>query len=405
MLSKILVASALSSGALLVPAHAQTPVAPQNAPRQSVKSGYELLAEAGAKILPDYSVYEKMPAAEKLQKQRLIVARNAPALQLLREALQKPIAVPLSTNIAEIPALRVGARVRELARQLDLESDVRFADGDFAGAINSKLDSVELGIAFENGPVLASLVGIAMEAIGRRNIEKSAARLNPEQLHAAATRLVALEARRPAFAAVLQRELLEKQSYYPAMLAATLKTVRGNPAAPQDDTFSAADYLVLEKLSPQTLTSNLARAYSPRIANARLPFASASDSAIPADLDPLSRLSILALPVREQRFPLERSVAQNRLLIAALELRALKLESGSYPTQFNAPLDPFSPDAKPLVYKKTATGFLLYSVGPDGKDDSAGEIQTVETGEDTGAKTVTARLAPNSTGDIVQNPF
>jgi len=170
MIPKVFLVSAVLSGVLLIPVQAQTPAGGQNAPRQTDKSGYELLIEAGKLISPDYSIYEKIPAAEKLKKQRLIVARNAPALQRLREALQKPIEVPLTKNVAEVPALRVGARVRELARQLDLESDVRFADGDYAGAMDSKLDSIELGIAFQNGPVLASLVGVAMESIGRRDI-------------------------------------------------------------------------------------------------------------------------------------------------------------------------------------------------------------------------------------------
>jgi len=206
------------------------------------------------------------------------------------------------------------------------------------------------------------------------------------------------------YEATLRRELLEKQSYYPAMLADTQKRAREKPAPRGDDVFSTADYAALDNLSLQVLESNLTRAFAPAIENAALPFAAARDLPRLTDLDPLSRL-VMPLPVRQSRFPRERSVAQNRLLIAALELRAQKLESGSYPTQFNAPLDPFSPDAKPLVYKKTAMGYLLYSVGPDGKDDGAGEIQTVETNEDTGAKTVTARLAPNSTGDIVQSAF
>jgi len=32
------------------------------------------------------------------------------------------------------------------------------------------------------------------------------------------------------------------------------------------------------------------------------------------------------------------------------------------------PNDPFV-EKKPLIYKKTAKGYLLYSVGPDGVDD------------------------------------
>jgi hypothetical protein len=77
------------------------------------------------------------------------------------------------------------------------------------------------------------------------------------------------------------------------------------------------------------------------------------------------------------RFFYERNVTENRLLHAALELCALKLESGAYPPTFAAPIDPFS-DNQPLIYKRDGDKYQLYSVGPDGKDNNAAPIQTTE---------------------------
>ncbi len=51
--------------------------------------------------------------------------------------------------------------------------------------------------------------------------------------------------------------------------------------------------------------------------------------------------------------------------------------------------------------KRAGDAFVLYSVGPDGIDNDGAEIQTVLTDRETGARRVTDRLSPDSTGDIV----
>jgi hypothetical protein len=71
-----------------------------------------------------------------------------------------------------------------------------------------------------------------------------------------------------------------------------------------------------------------------------------------------------------------RSVAALRLVMTELAVRGYEAKNGKPPTALAelvpawlpaVPLDPFS--NRPMVYRVTTNSFLLYSVGPDGKDD------------------------------------
>lgn len=101
----------------------------------------------------------------------------------------------------------------------------------------------------------------------------------------------------------------------------------------------------------------------------------------------------------------ERDIVIHRLWIAALWLHAHKLETGAYPAQFDAGADPFSPNLAPLIYRRDGDKYLLYSVGPDGKDNDGADALTIVNDPKTGAKTVSDRLTPDSSGDIVAPVF
>ena len=129
-------------------------------------------------------------------------------------------------------------------------------------------------------------------------------------------------------------------------------------------------------------------------------FAAKTEAPLTAN-NPLTFFSAEFVSADYTRFYAPRQTVENRLLIAALRLRASKLESGQYPATFDAGTDPFSPDLAPLIYKRAGDSYVLYSVGPDGKDENGAEIQTLVTDKKTGVKKVSDRLAPDSTGDIL----
>jgi len=381
MTSKHFLLCAVLSGAFLSPVRAQTT---QNTAQ---KSGYELLVEAGQKVIVKRGVYDEVAPAEKLRRERASIARNAPALALMRQALRQPIAVPQRAPEKLFPRF---ARIRELARQLALESDVRFADGDFVGAMNSKVDAMEMGAAISHGPLIAGLVGVAMEAIGRKDAEKPAAHLSAAQCRAIEARLQAIEARRFTLAQTLRNE----QSYTLYLQTGYLADMKTKKLAQivDDEFLNAQDIKQLQTLTLEKLAQDNARFFDALVIDADKPYSNTSPQLPPvSELNPFTRTNSLWAKGSGYRFDFARPVAQNRLLRVALELRARKLEHGAYPETFQTPLDPFSPNSKPLVYRRTATSYLLYSIGPDGVDD--------------GGKAVSERLQPTSRGDLVQAPL
>ncbi len=106
-----------------------------------------------------------------------------------------------------------------------------------------------------------------------------------------------------------------------------------------------------------------------------------------------------------------RADTENALLLTLLALRAYKLEHGIYPATLSAlapsylkavPNDPFALSG-PLSYSRTASGFLLYSVGPDGKNDGGKPIFDPTKPAPTVAGSLDQRyqIQPESQGDIV----
>lgn len=96
--------------------------------------------------------------------------------------------------------------------------------------------------------------------------------------------------------------------------------------------------------------------------------------------DDLGFHSIFSGPVEELNFTTEsvmREEAAKQLAVAAIALKRYQIKNGQYPSDLNllvpefvsgVPLDPV--DGKPLHYRLNADGtFLLYSIGPNGRDD------------------------------------
>jgi len=400
MLSKHLLICAALGGAFSSPLRAQAPNAVQNQPAQS---GYELLVEAKKKVSADYSIYDKISPEEKLKRERVVAARNAPALALLREALRAGISVPLAKTYDDTTNFKLYAGTRELPRQLSIESDVRLADSDFVGALGSKLDAQELAVQFGRGPLLTAFVGNAVESIGRTDFSQVAAHLDAPQCRAAAARLGAIEVKRPSFAEVLRAESEQTQTLLVSILPAVQKETQ-NPEIRKANDYSPEQVAQIAALTPEKLRADTTALFAPVIQHAAQPYAPAL-LLLPPTPDPLLEDSRSLLAQTKMRFAFTRGRAFNLLLKSALELRAQKLEGGSFPNVFQTPADPFSPDAEPLVYRKTKAGYLLYSVGPDGRDNGGADIQTIEVGELNGVKSVTDKLRSDSFGDIIQKPF
>ncbi len=379
------------------------------APAQATNlSGVETLKQAGKLLAADYSIYGRLPAPEKLKRERAVVARNAPALALVRRVIAAPNPVsplPPPLDPSDLgPCFGIGfnARNREFARQFAVESDVRAADGDFVSALNSRLDAMELGALVGRGTLLGGLAGVAIESIGTKDAEQFAAHLNAAQCRQAVTRLERIEARRATLTQVLRDEERAGTASETQWLAA-IKVENGQPA--KDGDFpTAQDLAQLKALPAARIESDNARLFDALVQDAERPYSPIAP-ALPADLNPMARLTRDVFKDGAYRFSFARTAVRNRLLRAALTLRALKLDSGAYPDTFTAPVDPFSPTAAPLLYRKQGDGYLLYSVGPDGNDDGGAGLVLITTDASPTNTMIVDPSHAHATGDIVQAPF
>ena len=144
------------------------------------------------------------------------------------------------------------------------------------------------------------------------------------------------------------------------------------------------------------------------IANARRPYA----ALLPAPQEPGDLLCILYLtPFTTVRVRETDNRAQNALLETTLALHTYQLEHCFFPATLGSlvprylpsfPADPFALSG-PLRYKVQGKTYLLYSVGPDGKDDGGRPIFDATKPAPTASNRADSRryVYDTSKGDIV----
>jgi hypothetical protein len=213
----------------------------------------------------------------------------------------------MTTFLPDIQQLRV------LNRALAAEARLADGEGRHADAAGVYLDCVRLGDAAARGGLLVhELVGIAIRSTGLQGLARQLPHLNATELSELQTRLQQLSAEREPFAELLVREKMSAATSYPWTLRLTYQL---------DDSM----------IKPAIDASQ----------NARL-----------------------------------RSDAQLLLVQAEAAVRHYTLEHGAPPKSLSelvpryfetTPIDPYSD--RPLVYRRTADGYLLYSVGINGRDD------------------------------------
>ncbi|HEX8464192.1 MAG TPA: hypothetical protein VF627_06185 [Abditibacterium sp.] len=359
--------------------------------------------------------YEREDAARRVKQAKFLELHGAEALHLLRIALEKGIERPvIDGQPFDYDAGDHNYRryFGQLGQALMQESATRLAAGDAKGALESRLDCVELGVVTSDGSFSDLMMGASGQGGGRQKLGPIVALLDAASCRTAAARLAKIEAKRAPFA--VNVAVMSGFYFLRALKMLNDENVRKALASPErrfqfgyeDKGISEADARRVLALTPETLRQSIDRYYA-AIANTTLPFPQAQALRVPADLKFLDILDVPVLILKEpaQRFIYEQSVLENRLLIAALELRAIKLETGAYPSQFDAPIDPFSFPSQRLIYKLNDGKPQLYSVGPDGVDNGAAPPQTPWTDEETGKTTVRRGLSAEATGDISATLF
>ena len=310
---------------------------------------------------------------------------NAKAFQLLHQGFAYPYqASPVRSFYAnDFPTY---AKDRSLARVLGLQARVAAQKGDWYGSMQAALDCLQLGEEIPHGgSLIPMLVGAACEAIGRRQAWDAVEHLNADEARKAARRLEHIRADHVPFAETLQESKWTTQ-------ASLLETMRqpnwpgtgwntnGGAAASVENAATATRIRLTGK---RAIMAHYTQYMDQVIANAHQPYA--AHLPVPSvPNDPMNQMLISNTDNvwSDMRFNETYSDTQNVLLLTLLALRAYKLEHGSYPVALSAlvpgylkavPADHFALSG-PLCYKPKGAKYLLYSVGPDDKDDGGQPI-------------------------------
>jgi len=268
-------------------------------------------------VLPDPNGYDDLlKAAEALQGVPVPGGTMSlqQALDTARSGLNRQCVVPLEYSVSDTDVGRIIA-LRELARAFLAEGQLAEINGRPADAVPSYLDLFRLGQAGTRGGLgVHCLVGQAIEDMGLDAWIGLRKMLTPQQCRELIDTLQKLDADREPLEDVLARDQLWDRIAY--------------------------DWKeqLMRRLSMITGTN--------------------SDS----------------LPMLLQSA--NRHQARLRLLICGLALRVYSVENGNPPEKLAdlvpdylpaVPQDPYS--GEPLVYRREAAKYVLYSVGPDGQDD------------------------------------
>jgi hypothetical protein len=270
------------------------------------------------------------------------------------------------------------AGFRECARCFSAESILARRRGDDGAAMQRSLDAMELGSRIPTvGAILARQVGMACHAIGFSQVEALVQRSPANVTAAALERVQRLRRRWPPIAETLEGERITMLSgltqVFEDFLRQPLNKQIGalasfQPGLGRWDTVRAV-------LIPRRIAlANLDRYYRERIAESKKP--SRRRRPIPTPGDPWSQFLLqYGDDSPEYTWRFEWPATQLALLEVALAVRLYRLKHGRYPADLRAvrrqwlPSIPLDQWDQPVAYRLKGGKPLVYSLGPDGKDD------------------------------------
>ena len=279
----------------------------------------------------------------------------APRVFTSRETIEKGELSPLEKQDWE-----TRTKTRETARLLRRESNVRLADGDAVGAMQSRIDAFRLAqlMAFQ-GHFVSSLVANAVEAIAWSEIEPILSKLDGAQALEAFRAIETVRKSEPTWAQIMENEkqssLLQLDVYHP-----------------NRETFlqylEPKDRPKFAQISKEQIAQNYVRLFDAISAQGEKPYAQWQPIRL-ENLDPFTEISVETMSAKGTFFLRARTQNHTALTQAALLQRA-KNAGAISDEEFQKllPLDPFGTGKLRIKSEK------IYSVGPDGKDDGATAI-------------------------------
>lgn len=353
-------------------------------PKLPSPNGYDTLVKAGAALTDIEGINAAFQEGPDVSSDtvRKLIAENATALTLFKIGLTQPYLHPIVRSFdTKSPYL---VQWRRLARLLALDAHTRATRGDWSGATQHSLDIIQFGAAIPHGSAdIVSLVGASIQNIGYRELWPCVKHLTASQAREAMRRLSHISNTRESCANILQNEM------YWTYASAKAEEIDHNP-----------DFR--ERRAEEILLGLYVKDMQQTIANVRLPYALQPPS------PPLHGgwSEGLAPDARQVATKMTGNQVTEELLLIALALRAYADKHTHYPTALNElapaylpqiPEDPFALHS-PYRYKRQGATYLLYSIGPDGRDNG-GKPFTNPPAE--GGKSGSKRITADSKGDIV----
>jgi len=311
---------------------------------------------------------------------------NGPAFALLEKGLvlddcQFPCLVSRpGETFLEALLLPYLMPMRGIGRSLIIRGHLREAQKKPLDALTDYLACLRLGHhASQDGPLIGSLVGIALQSMGTRNTERLLKRtaLAPKDLRALLAALLDARALLPDPAVAMRGERAVGMNTLDRLFMGLVGVKEKRPQA-QRAFMRGRAWRVL--VPDRTIRRDMERFYDGFLAAAsREPWE--VREAVPDPVrttKPYNVLAHMLLPALD-RCLVEFARNQARLegLIQVVALRLYRAEHGKYPTALGdlvpaflpaLPPDPFT--GKPFHYLVQGDGFVLYSVGPNRTDDA-----------------------------------
>lgn len=314
------------------------------------------------------------------------VALYAEVLGMVREALSQPCRLP-PPDVFGDDLLPFYSGFQTVARLLAMESAAHVEEGHFAAAAESGSDCIDMAhdVATRR-TLIAFLAGNSIERTGAVAVDAAVPNLGATECRGLLERLARGEAKRIALA-----EVVDGQERMARIEFKFLVRFCGGTHPPAElATGPAAWATGVDQTTWRDSWPRLGPYFTALRQCAEEPSYSARKPAIAPD--PL--VELVAGPMSRLWFRDARDRAMSRLRIALVAARAYTLEQHRLPAGLadlvpgylgSVPVDPFGDG--PLKSKLTADALLIYSIGPDGKDD--------------GGTPIKGYLREDSVGDIV----
>jgi hypothetical protein len=264
---------------------------------------------------------------------------------------------------------------REFARGFAAESILARRQGDYGTAMQRSLDAVELGVRMpKGGGVLPRLVAAAIFAIGLSLTERVAPDVPANRIPDALARVRRLRKAWPPMSETLESDRISS-------IAGWTESFQNTSHQPFWDQIRALDPLDM-KPSPWELirlactprrivVANIDDYYRRRIAESKKPIRQRVPVPVPAD--PWSQVTLFGDGATTWTY--EGEPTELALLEVALAVRHYRLQHGRYPVSLHEigrewlPVVPVDLWGQSIAYRLKAGQPLIYSLGPDGRDD------------------------------------